>query len=52
MGLEVENIDEAYASMSSRGVPFEHPPRDQPWGGRDTAFADPDGNTLFLSRKD
>ena len=48
---EVADVDEAYAELSARGVPFHVPPEDFPPGApsmRIAFFADPDGNVIEL----
>jgi catechol 2,3-dioxygenase-like lactoylglutathione lyase family enzyme len=45
----VENVDEIYAFLQSRGVRFTAPPRDYPWGLRTAFFLDPGGYTLTIS---
>ena len=46
--LEVEDIDRAHADLALRGVEFEHPPREMPFGGVLAPFRDPDGNGVCL----
>jgi catechol 2,3-dioxygenase-like lactoylglutathione lyase family enzyme len=46
VGLMVEDVDAAHASLLQRGVVPEGPPADQPWGVRNFYVSDPDGNTL------
>lgn len=48
VSLEVENIQETYATLRSRGVVFDSPPEAQPWGGTLANLRDPDGNILTL----
>jgi catechol 2,3-dioxygenase-like lactoylglutathione lyase family enzyme len=47
--FHADDIDAEYAKLRDRGVPFDGEPRQQPWGGRDTSFSDPDGNRFQLS---
>jgi catechol 2,3-dioxygenase-like lactoylglutathione lyase family enzyme len=44
----VENVDNVYKSLSSKGVAFLKPPDDKPWGRRTAYFADPEGNLWEL----
>ena len=44
----VEDIDEAYQALSTKGVQFLKPPQDTQWGSRLAVFTDPDGNRLQL----
>jgi serine phosphatase RsbU (regulator of sigma subunit)/catechol 2,3-dioxygenase-like lactoylglutathione lyase family enzyme len=44
-----EDIQAKYDEWSSRGVHFESPPRNPPWGGIFTRFEDPDGNSFGLA---
>ncbi len=46
--ITVEDVDTAYAEMSTRGVVFLNGPQDRPWGPRTAAFADPAGNVWEL----
>jgi catechol 2,3-dioxygenase-like lactoylglutathione lyase family enzyme len=48
---EVANVDETYAELSARGVPFHVPPEDFPPEApsmRIAFFTDPDGNVVEL----
>ena len=45
----LDNVDEVYETLVTRGVEFEHPPTDFPWGLRHAKFKDPAGYTLTLS---
>jgi predicted enzyme related to lactoylglutathione lyase len=45
----VKDVDKAYANLSSRGVMFEGPPADQPWGHRTVSTVDPDGRRVMLA---
>ena len=40
----VDNVDEVYETLKSRGVPFTREPADEEWGLRCTYFTDPEGN--------
>ncbi len=44
--LWVEDVDQLYQELISRGVIFVIPPTDQIWGDRETHVRDPDGNAL------
>ena len=44
----IDDIDSAYADLSGKGVEFEMPPTEQPWGGTLALFKDPDGNVYYL----
>jgi len=45
----VENVDEEYRKLSDKGVKFTVKPHDEPWGGRQASFHDPDGNLLEIT---
>jgi len=45
----VRDVDHAYAALSSKGVMFEGPPADMPWGHRVVRTADPEGRTVMLA---
>ena len=46
--LQVDNVDEVYRELKSKGVRFLTEPQDQSWGARTAKFADPDGNVFIL----
>ena len=46
--LQVDNVDETYRELESKGVKFIAKPKDQSWGSRTAKFADPDGNKIIL----
>lgn len=46
--LTVPDIDDAYGSLSRKGVRFSGTPTKQPWGGTMTSLFDPDGNEISL----
>ena len=45
----VKNVDRAYESLAAKGVMFEGPPADMPWGHRVVRTADPEGRTVMLA---
>ena len=45
----VKDVDRAYASLSSKGVMFEGPPADMPWGHRVIRTTDPEGRSVMLA---
>src|SRR5262245_25417218 len=45
----VKDVDKAYTNLSARGVMFEGPPADQPWGHRTISTTDPDGRRVMLA---
>jgi catechol 2,3-dioxygenase-like lactoylglutathione lyase family enzyme len=48
----VQDVDQVYAILVGKGVPFFEQPHDTAWGGRIALFADPDGNRLQLVQID
>lgn len=46
---EVENVDDACESLTSRGVEFFREPENHPWGIRTAFFRDPDGHVWEIS---
>src|SRR5205823_5123422 len=36
--LEVNDVDEVYSSLKSKGVKFDDPPANRPWGTRSACF--------------
>jgi predicted enzyme related to lactoylglutathione lyase len=47
--LFVEDVDRTYADLSMKGVHFEGPPADMPWGHRVVCTADPEGRRVMLA---
>jgi predicted enzyme related to lactoylglutathione lyase len=48
VSLSVDDVDETYEHLVSRGVKFLNPPARQPWGGVLAHFEDPEGNVITL----
>jgi len=46
--LVAEDVVANFQEWSERGVRFRRPPQAQTWGGMETSFEDPDGNSLAL----
>jgi catechol 2,3-dioxygenase-like lactoylglutathione lyase family enzyme len=46
--FDVPDVDAAYQSLAARGVEFEDPPANRPWGARMAAFRDPEGYALEI----
>jgi catechol 2,3-dioxygenase-like lactoylglutathione lyase family enzyme len=46
--LQVDNVDDAYRELKSKGVRILTEPQDQSWGARTAKFADSDGNMFIL----
>lgn len=50
--ISVEDVDEFYKSLISKGLKPSSEPRDWPWGNREFVIRDPDGYKLvFFKRK-
>lgn len=47
----VDDVDRAYAALSARGVMFEGPPADMPWGHRVVRTIDPEGRPVMLATR-
>ncbi|HEU4725173.1 MAG TPA: VOC family protein [Candidatus Eisenbacteria bacterium] len=45
----VADVDRAYASLAAKGVHFEGPPADMPWGHRVISTMDPEGRRVLLA---
>ncbi|HSQ60745.1 MAG TPA: VOC family protein [Acidobacteriota bacterium] len=45
----VEDVDRTYADLSMKGVHFEGPPADMPWGHRVVSTSDPEGRRVMLA---
>ena len=41
--IEVDNLEEWYQKIKSKGIKIEVEPREEPWGDRHFAFYDPNG---------
>jgi predicted enzyme related to lactoylglutathione lyase len=48
INLQVDDVDETYRDLKSKGVKFLTEPKDQTWGARIAKFADLDGNAFIL----
>lgn len=46
--FDVPDVDAAYHELVGRGVDFEDPPANRPWGARMAAFRDPEGFALEI----
>src|SRR5688572_25920910 len=46
-----DDIHDTYEMLRKRGVEFEAEPRVQSWGGQETWFSDPDGNSFHLVQR-
>jgi lactoylglutathione lyase len=44
----VDDVDKFYDELKKKGVNTINPPHDEPWGGRQASFKDPDGNLLEI----
>jgi catechol 2,3-dioxygenase-like lactoylglutathione lyase family enzyme len=50
--IEVEDVDAEYARMKEKGVEIRLEKRDEPWGERHFAIADPNGVVINVSKTD
>jgi catechol 2,3-dioxygenase-like lactoylglutathione lyase family enzyme len=48
--LGSNDVQADYEKLVARGVEFEGPPMQQPWG-METVFHDPDGNSIVLQQR-
>ena len=46
----VEDVDEAYAAITARGIAFERGPKDKPYLWREAELCDPSGNEIRIYR--
>jgi catechol 2,3-dioxygenase-like lactoylglutathione lyase family enzyme len=46
----VDDVDKFYEKLRGAGVKFAEQLHDEPWGGRQACFADPDGNVLEITQ--
>jgi len=44
----VDDVDKTYKELKDKGVKFIKELHDEPWGGRQASFTDPDGNVLEI----
>jgi uncharacterized glyoxalase superfamily protein PhnB len=49
--ISVENVDEAYQDLISKGLKPSSEPRDWPWGNREFVIRDPDGYKLVIFKR-
>jgi predicted enzyme related to lactoylglutathione lyase len=47
--FSVKNVDRCYEELTKRGVKFEGPPVDKPWGYRVVVTHDPDGRRILFA---
>ncbi|HEY6867700.1 MAG TPA: VOC family protein, partial [Candidatus Eisenbacteria bacterium] len=47
----VEDVDAAHRELSRRGVAFDQPPQDMPWGHRVALLKDPEGRRVCLAQQ-
>lgn len=45
----VKDVDKAYADLAAKGIQFEGPPADMPWGHRVIRTSDPDGRSVMIA---
>jgi len=45
----VKDVDRAYSALAAKGVQFEGPPADMPWGHRVVTTVDPEGRRVMLA---
>jgi len=48
----VDNVEECYRRLKAKGVKFVKELHDEPWGGKQAVFLDPDGNRLEIVQID
>lgn len=46
----VDDVEKVYKQLKNKGVKFIKELHDEPWGGRQATFTDPDGNILEIAR--
>ena len=49
--INVENVDDFYESLISKGLKPSSQPRDWPWGNREFVIRDPDGYKIVFFKK-
>jgi catechol 2,3-dioxygenase-like lactoylglutathione lyase family enzyme len=48
LNLTVDDLDQAFKTLTARGVGFTEKPTRQPWGAYTAVLSDPDGNLFYL----
>lgn len=48
----VDNVERFYAELKNKGVKIVKELHEEPWGGRQATFTDPDGNVLEIVQID
>ena len=48
----VDDVDAVYRTLKKKGVDFVKKSHNEPWGGREASFLDPDGNLLEIVQID
>ena len=51
VNISVENVDDYYKGLLSKGLKPSSEPRDWPWGNREFVIRDPDGYKLVFFQK-
>ena len=46
----VDNVDKVYEKLKIKGVKFIKELHDEPWGGKQATFTDPDGHILEIAQ--
>ena len=46
----VDDVEKVYNELKNKGVKFIKELHDEPWGGRQATFTDPDGNILEIAQ--
>jgi len=46
----VDDVEKVYNELKKNGVKFTKELHDEPWGGRQATFTDPDGNILEIAQ--
>jgi len=46
----VDDVDAVYGALEKKGVDFVKEPHDEPWGGREASFLDPNRNLLEMCK--
>jgi uncharacterized glyoxalase superfamily protein PhnB len=44
-----KDLDKTYQELSAKGVTFDTPPEQMPWGAKASWLNDPDGNSFFIT---
>jgi uncharacterized glyoxalase superfamily protein PhnB len=48
--MRCDDLEADYERLQARGVEFDGPPQERPWGAIEAVMSDPDGNGIVLQQ--